>query len=338
MMARGISGRWVLALVAGVGLLLGGTARPGAAQGSWSERAPLLVPRSETAVAGLGDQIYVMGGYGGDRKVSEVVQVYDSRTDTWAYGPPLPLPTHHAMPAVVGGRLFLIGGENGGSGTPSDPSTFTDAVYELDPASGTWRSRAPMPQPRSAGGVGIIGGKVYVAGGRPPHGHDFAVYDPDADAWTTLPDLPTQRNHLTTGVIDGKLYVVGGRFGAGVGSEMTATVEVYDPALNAWQAGTPLPEPRAGLAGTVVKGCLYAIGGEGNDADPRGIFDLNEVYDPRADAWSRLTPPPLPIHGLNGVPVLNDDLYIAGGATARGVSGDRVSQQLQVFHTDLSCR
>ena len=118
---------------------------------------------------------------------------------------------------------------------------------------------------------------------------------------------------------------------------MTASVEVYDPTLNTWQAGTPLPEPRAGLTGTVVKNCLYAIGGEGNDSDPRGIFDLNEVYNPRTAAWTRLAAPPIPIHGLNGGAALNGELYIAGGATARGVSGDAVSQQLQVFHTDLTC-
>ena len=88
---------------------------------------------------------------------------------------------------------------------------------------------------------------------------------------------------------------------------------------------------------TVVNDCLYAIGGEGNDADPRGVFELNEVYNPRTDAWTRLAPLPVPIHGLNGVPVVNGDLYIAGGASARGVSGANVSQRLQVFHTDLAC-
>src|SRR5262245_40077988 len=149
--------RGVLALAAGVALL-GSSIGPGAAQGSWSERAQMLVPRSETAIAELDGLIYVLGGYGGDRKNSDVVQVYDSRSDTWAYGPPLPMPIHHAMAAVVGGRLFLIGGEVGGTGTPVDPSSFADTVYELDPSAGAWLLRAPMPFPRSAGAVGIIDG------------------------------------------------------------------------------------------------------------------------------------------------------------------------------------
>jgi N-acetylneuraminic acid mutarotase len=336
-MAGRVIVRGTLALTVGLGLLLGSVAGSGEAQGQWSERAPMLAPRSETATAELAGKIYVMGGYGGDRQNSAVVQVYDSATDTWSYGPPLPMAIHHAMPAVVNGRLFIIGGEVGGTGTPVDPSTYADTLFELDPAAGMWQLRAPLPVGRSSGAVGIIDGKVYVAGGRPPHGAEFAVYDPAADAWTKLPDLPTQRNHLAAGVVDGKLYVVGGRFGGGVGSEMTAIVEVYDPATNTWRAGTPLPEPRAGLTGTVVDGCLYAIAGEGNDADPRGIFDLNEVYNPRTDTWTRLAPLPTPVHGLNGIPVLNGGLYITGGASARGVSGENVSLKLQVFQTDLRC-
>ncbi|MBA2449296.1 MAG: hypothetical protein H0V51_14850 [Chloroflexi bacterium] len=49
-----------------------------------------------------------------------------------------------------------------------------------------------MPTARNGGGAGVIDGNIYVAGGRPPRGHDLAVYDQSADAWTVLPDVPTQ--------------------------------------------------------------------------------------------------------------------------------------------------
>ena len=66
--------------------------------------------------------------------------------------------------------------------------------------------------PTMRGGSGAVGGdgRIYVAGGRPPRGHDFAVYDANADKWTTLANLPTQRNHLAAGAHDGKVYVFGG--------------------------------------------------------------------------------------------------------------------------------
>jgi N-acetylneuraminic acid mutarotase len=301
---------------------------------AWRTRAPMLLPRSETSVARLGDQIYVMGGYPGERVTSDQVQVYDSVTDSWSLGPSLPLPMHHTMAAVADRRLYLFGGEGG---NPVGTSTvFLNLVHELNVESGVWEPRADMPSRRSGGGTAVIDGKIYVAGGRPPRGADFAMYDPEADTWTELPQIPTARNHLGVAAIGGKVYVAGGRFGGGVGSEMTDILEIYDSATGSWTRGAPLLKPRAGVSSIVAHGCLYLIGGEGNDADPRGIFEENEMYDPRSDSWTRLEPMPLPTHGLIGGAFIDPFIYIAGGARARGVSGD-VPRDLQVFRAEARC-
>ena len=321
-----------ISLVAGLALL------PPSARAqteAWSERSPLLLPRSETSIAQVDGRIYVMGGYPGTRVTADEVQVYDSQTDSWAFGPPLPLPLHHTMAAAVDGRLYLIGGE-AGNPTPTE-SVFQDRVFQLDEQAESWLPRASMPTPRSGGGAGVIDGKIYVAGGRPPHGNDFAVYDPRADQWTALPDLPTQRNHLAMAAISGRLYVAGGRFGGGVGSEMTDGLEIYDPATNSWTKGAPMLAPRAGVASVAANGCLYVVGGEGNDDDPRGVFDRNELYDPGTNSWGSLQPLPLPIHGLTGGAYLDGWIYIPGGATRRGVSGPDVTVKLQVFRADQTC-
>jgi len=294
----------------------------------------MLLPRSEMSIAELDGRIYALGGYPGGRITSDAVQVYDSRTDSWAFGPPLPLPLHHTMAAVVDGRLYLIGGE-AGNPTPAE-SVFQERVYMLDAQAGEWLPRAPMPTARSGGGAGVIDGQIYVAGGRPPHGSDFAVYDPSADRWAVLPDVPTQRNHLAVAAINGRLYVAGGRFGGGVGSEMTDVLEIYDPRTNAWTTGASMLAPRAGVASVAANGCLYVIGGEGNDADPRGVFDQNELYDPGTNNWRSLQPLPLPMHGLTGAAYLDGWIYVPGGATRRGVSGADVTVKLQVFHAELA--
>src|SRR5204863_985276 len=104
-------------------------------------------------------------------------------------------------------------------------------------------------------------------------------YDPAADAWTGLPDLPTGRNHLAVAALEGRVYVAGGRFGGGFNSERTAVLEVYDPATGSWTTHTPLPSPRGGMASVEANGCLFAIGGEGNYADPRGLSEQNEAHD-----------------------------------------------------------
>jgi N-acetylneuraminic acid mutarotase len=234
----------------------------------------------------------------------------------------------------------VIGGETEGSGATGGPapaggSGFVATVYEFDPASASWRQRAAMPTGRSAGGTAVIDGKIYVAGGRPPRGADFAVYDPVRDSWTVLPDLPTQRNHLAVAAIDGKVYVAGGRFGAGVGSEMTAALEVFDPASNTWTARAPMPLARAGNNGIAARGCLYVFGGEGNDADPRGVFSEMEVYDPRTNTWASLAAIPVPVHGVTGAAFLDGWIHLVGGGTARG--GSSGSNLHQVFRADVAC-
>ena len=187
------------------------------------------------------------------------------------------------------GVLYVIGGEFEPSGVARQ-GVFQDTVWAYDPrrASATtseaWMPRAAMPTARSGMAGGVVEGKVYVAGGRPPRGHDFAVYDPAADAWTALPDLPTQRNHLAVEAIAGRVYVAGGRFGGGVGSEMTAAFEVYDPATNAWTALPPLPAPRAGSTAPSPEGACTSSAGRGTTPTRRAS----------SGTWTSTTPWPGP--------------------------------------------
>jgi N-acetylneuraminic acid mutarotase len=129
----------------------------------WTERQPMLLPRSEASVAELNGKIYFMGGYPGARITSDSVQVYDTQTDSWELGPPLPKPLHHTMAAVANGTLYIIGGE-AGNPTGSE-SVFQSGTYMLDEQAGAWVPRAAMPTARSGGGSGVIDGKIYVAGG-----------------------------------------------------------------------------------------------------------------------------------------------------------------------------
>ena len=125
------------------------------------------IPRSEIAVAELDGKVYVLGGYPAGRIPSDVVQVYDVRTDTWSTTAPLPMPMHHTLAVSADGTLYVIGGEFGGAGH-GNPSVFLDTVFAYEPAKATWEPRAPMPRGADAAGAGVIDGKIYVAGGRPP--------------------------------------------------------------------------------------------------------------------------------------------------------------------------
>ncbi len=305
-----------------------------ASQSGWRSFAPLLSSNSEFAVAQLGDQIYVLGGYPSTRVYEATVQVYDAVTDSWTYGPRLPRALHHAMAAGVNGKVYVIGGEISATGV-ANQGIYLNTVYELDPRTATWTEKSPMPTQRSGGAAAIIAGRIYVAGGRPPGGHDFAVYEPASDTWTVLPDLPTQRNHLAVGATGGKVYVAGGRFGGGVGSEMTAILEVFDPATNTWERRASMPTARGGVNGVAANGCLYTFGGEGNDDNIFGVFEENEVYNPVTDTWHSLEPLPIRVHGVTGLGVIDNWIHLPGGGIMRG--GSSGSTLHQAFWAEMTC-
>jgi len=301
----------------------------------WSLAAPLPVPNSETAVAELNGKIYVIGGYPSDRKTVATVQVYDSATDKWQIVAPLPMPLNHVMAASANGKVYAIGGQTTESSEP-DKAGFVDTVYEYDPAANKWTARAPMPTRRGGGAVAVVDGKIYVAGGRPPGGADFAVYDPKADRWTTLPNLPTQRNHLAADAIDGKIYVVGGRFEGGFRSQRTDAVEVFDPKTNQWSKRHSMLRPRGGVNGIAANGCFHLFGGEGNPEHPYGIYADHDYYNPITDSWHHLEDMPIAVHGVTGMAFIKGLIHLTGGGTAQG--GSSGSTIHQVYKPAMSCK
>ena len=228
-------------------------------RGEWGTRAKLLEANSEFALAGSNGKLYVMGGYPSSRVTARTVQVYDIASDSWQLGPELPQPNNHGMAAAVDGRIYLIGGQRTDD---QQGASAVATVYELDPAVGAWVEKAPMPTARSGGVAVAHGGKIYVAGGRVPRGHDFAVYDPAADRWEVLPDLPTQRNHITGAAINGRIHVVGGRLGNGLSPVKSGAHEVFDPQTGTWTTAAPMLRGRSGINGVVARGCFHVWGGE----------------------------------------------------------------------------
>ena len=296
--------------------------------GVWEQRAGLLVANSEFALAESNGKIYVMGGYPASRQTSRTVQVYDIASDRWQLGPELPQPNNHGMAAAVNGKVYLIGGQ---FTDDQEGATALNAVYELDPATGTWAEKARMPTARSGGVAVVHDGKIYVAGGRVPRGHDFAVYDPAADRWEVLPNLPSQRNHITGAAINGRIHIVGGRLGNGLSPLKSDANEVFDPATRAWTTAAPMLSGRSGMNGVVAKGCFHVWGGEA----PTGMTPQHEYYDPRTDQWSSLPNMPIPIHGVVGSAFVDGLIWVTGGGTA--VGGASGSLYNQAYRPAVSC-
>ena len=229
-------------------------------------------------------------------------------------------PLHHAAAAVSNGRLYVIGGFAQGF-------TPTNGVFEYNPASDTWSSRAPMPTARGALAAATIDDKVYAVGGVLGFGRDnvaaLEVYDPIADTWETREPMARPRDHLAVGVVGGKLYALGGRLRHDFGLNLDAN-EAYDPMSDTWSDRSPLPGPRSGIAAAAVDGKIYVFGGESR----AGTFPTTEAYDPSGDSWSRLDPMPTARHGL-GAAVVGGTIYVTAGGTSPGSSDSGANEAFE---------
>ena len=319
--------RWrsVLAAVAVLGLTgcTGGpaperppaTTAPPAGGPAWRQLAAAPSARTEDAAAAVGGRIWVLGGYGPDGATLATAEVYDTAAGTWARGPDLPVAVNHAMAATLDGALYVAGGNDG-----TRPST---QLARLD--GDRWRTLAPLPQGRSAGGLIALDGRLYLVGGVVSGGlaADTQVYDPAADRWSPAPGLPTPREHLGAAASGGKLYVVGGRVG-GVGNNLAAA-EAFDPGSGRWSAVADLPTARGGLAATATAaGQVVAVGGEA-----AATFPQAEAFDPASGRWRSLPPLPTPRHGL-GVVAVGDTVYVLAGGPRPGLHTSAANEAIDL--------
>ncbi|HEY7761596.1 MAG TPA: kelch repeat-containing protein [Actinomycetota bacterium] len=119
--------------------------------------------REHLGVAGLGGDVYVVGGRtGGIGSNLAASEAYDVEAGTWRELPPMPTARGgSAAAATSNGFVVSAGGEEEGG-------TFAEAEA-FDVAEGRWVSLPPMPTARHGLGVVAVGTVVYtIAGGEEP--------------------------------------------------------------------------------------------------------------------------------------------------------------------------
>ncbi len=110
-----------------------------AADHEWKRLAPLPTPRSDLSLAAVGGQIYAVGGKTCPSEEERwgctgCVEIYDVDSDSWSPGPTLPMKSAWLATAVIGERLFALGGarqKRPDSTSRWTSAEFLDDVYEL---------------------------------------------------------------------------------------------------------------------------------------------------------------------------------------------------------------
>ncbi len=241
--------------------------------------------RASLASAVVNGKIYVMGGAIGPEtpeNMSNKLEIFDPATNAWST--PVTTgtftPRNNLCACVIDGKIYTFGG--------FDASNDVNTFEVFDPATNAWSSPKTTGTfiPHGAFTAHVIDGKIYTFGGfdnLAPKGHrvlsEVDVFDPSTNTWSTPATTGTFTARLlhASGVVDGKIYVIGGT--SNIRDPFTTnTVQIFDPATNAWNTPTTTGTftPRSYLSAAVVNNKIYAIGGQ----DTSRAFNVNEVFTP----------------------------------------------------------
>ena len=223
--------------------------------------------------------VYVMGGATGPHDTDSVdtIEIYDAQADSWAAGSPMPRARFDAAAEILGGKIYVLGGEWDGPGDEFCERSNTVMVYEA----GAWAEGIPMRAERSALAAAVVGGKIYAMGGCSDAG-SVEAFDPHTGMWAELAPMPTSRILFAAAVLDGKIYVAGGD-----ADGASTKVDVYDPQTNTWAGAPPMSWARMCFGMAAHGGKIYVAGGVGGEP---GLSKAVEAFDPKTNSWAAVAP------------------------------------------------
>jgi len=263
------------------------------ASDKWIKKKPMALPSHHVALAELNGKIYAFGGFvppqSGPPSWVPIDNAweYEPAADSWKALAPMPTRRGSPVAAVVGGKIYVIGGAALHPGSsepavhPARPHRSVTTVEEYDPVTNSWRARSPMPTARNHAAIGVVNNKIYIIGGR--IGAAFVSvssptdvveeYDPATDQWGAIrARMPTPRSAVAWGVHGGRIYVAGGEYQDDKLMAAFRALEAYEPATNRWFVLPRMPVPRHGLAGAVLGNRLHLVSG---DVQSAGIAEMH---------------------------------------------------------------
>ncbi|XP_066300512.1 kelch-like protein 18 [Branchiostoma lanceolatum] len=238
-----------------------------------SQLSSRLRPRCCTDIPG---RIYAVGGLTQAGESLSTVEVFDPILQQWDLAPPMASLRSRVGVAVLGGKLYAIGGYDG--------EVRLSTVEEFDAATGKWSLTTSMNSKRSALGAAALVGKLFVCGGYDGISSLSSVecYDPDTRKWNLVTQMVRSRSAAGIAAFEGQLYALGGHDGL----QIFHSVEVYNPHTYQWSLISPMLTKRCRLGVAGLDGKLYACGGY----DGSGFLDSVEMYDPATNLWTFVAP------------------------------------------------
>ncbi len=260
----------------------------------WTTIVPMPTPRVHFGIAVFNNKIHIMGGQNDEymlttpmmnyqfEVVTGITEVYDPATNTWETKTSMPTPRNHLQANVVGGKIYLIGGEHQEKidYAYTEHSSNLTEVYDIQ--TDTWTTMTPIPNAVYNYASAVVNDKIYIISGKYANfsmSNLVQIFNPETNSWSFGKPIPTPMDQAaaaaTSGVMAPKrIYVIGG-----------TKNQVYNPETDSWSSGADMPTERYDFGLAVVNDLLYAIGGASVS-----LTNANEQYTPVG--YGTVSPPP----------------------------------------------
>jgi hypothetical protein len=222
----------------------------------------------------------------------------------WTVTPPMNSARSSASSVLLQDGRILVTGGNDSNGPTSSAEFFAAQVsYSL---------ASPMNVPRS-GHVAVVlqDGRVLVAGGTTNGGeatNSAEIFDPIANTWTNVTSgmIEARSGHSAALLHDGRVLIAGGANG----TQISSTLEVFDPNLGVFTASGVMASPRTQYAMTVLHDGRALIVGGNNGIAPVASTD---IFDPVAGTVSPGPVLSVARFGHSATTLLNGQVAVIGG-------------------------
>ncbi len=184
-------------------------------------------------------------------------------------------------------------------------------------AQGQWTeiksSDGSLPVARHEAAFIMAGERYYLLGGRGMK--PVNIFHPKTNQWTTGSTPPVEMHHFQPVVYQDEIYVLGAMTGPYPGETPLANIYIYNPVMDEWRMGAPIPhDRRRGGAGVSISGDhIYVVCGikDGHRGDHKRWVD---VYHIPTGQWKQLSDAPRARDHFQ-TSIINGKLYAVAGRT-----------------------
>lgn len=222
----------------------------------------------------------------------------------------LPLPREMHGAAVVGDRLYILGGHQSVAGRIAG---CVSALIAADGSLSSWRNEAALPDRLSYidGNVQVIGNRIYIVGGGlapVPTTSDADLIssrrtlwaqvgaDGSITEWKVGGDYPGAAVFLAKACATGsRIYLTGGKEDATVCDQILVCDVSADGSPGAWRSAGKLPLPLWFHGASILENTMYVWGGlSGRTSDKINsrVFSAKLQPDGALGAWHESLPMP----------------------------------------------